>query len=62
MESKPQNVCVHTEPVHRLCCLLAKHYRMAAIYKAFALLLGNVSNLEMILKYIVGGLEVELQV
>lgn len=48
--------------MHRLCCLSAKHYRMAAIYKAFALLLGNISNLEMILKYIVGGLEVELQV
>lgn len=60
MESKPQNVCVRIEAVHRLCCPSSQQYRIAAIYKAFSLLLGKISDLEMILKYIVGGLEVEL--
>lgn len=48
-ETVPQNVRVCTEPVHRPSYPFSKQCGMGTIYRAFAFLLGNISDLEMIL-------------
>lgn len=44
-ETVPQSVCVCTEPVHRPFYPLSKQCSIGTIYRAFAFLLGNISDL-----------------
>lgn len=48
-ETVPQNVHVCTEPVHRPSLPFSEQCSMGTIYKAFAFLLGDIRDLEVIL-------------
>lgn len=54
-ETVPPNVRVCTEPVHRPSHPFSVQCSMGTIYRAFAFLLGNISDLEMILVWRGGG-------